>query len=147
MKMAHVYRLRDKYLVTSASQTDAGVWIGTDPIVTTELDAVSQLGEAVRDRLSESKFGIPHPIDFSSVGSSLLEAAGTESWSRFEDCAVFTSVESDETKIRVGAWTRVRGQEGHVPTPDDDVVLPANASAHEIGTAVVAVSARNKDNP
>lgn len=137
---AAVYLRGDKIIVNPISQTITGVGIGTEPFeVLDEKVSPTSLGEAVLGALEAARFDIPHPLpnEWSSFAKPLYKAARVRSWAKFVQGAIYCDVTRGVEGFSIEPSRNMGARGGFQPIPgQDELRIPASASAEEIGAAV-----------
>ena len=136
-QVASLYERRGVLFLVPALQTEDGLWIEQGPCATLASEShPAAIGQAVLETLSHSGEIIPHPTDWTSVDedSPVLQAAGIKRWNSFQKGARSMDIGLYGEKLTLTP-TRNVGSEGfdHL---SDDVLLPATATATEVGQAV-----------
>lgn len=134
---ASLYERRGVIFIVPALQTEDGLWIEQRPC--TKLSSNSHLveiGHAVLEALSLSGEIIPHPTEWKSADEDnpVLEAAGMKRWNSFRKQAKTIDIGLYGEQLMFTP-TRSEGRAGFAHL-SDDVLLPATATAIEIGEAV-----------
>jgi hypothetical protein len=86
MKHASLYLTASEWVVTSMSQTTAGVWVAN--LVIHRLAAAcadAELGSVLLESLEASVIGSPHPANLSAYHREFREKLGVVSFERFVD--------------------------------------------------------------
>lgn len=107
--------------------------------VLSEGDSVTALGEAVLRALAAARNDIPHPLpsEWSALAKPLYKAAGVKSWATFVKGALFCNIREEGGNLYIEPNRNLGARGGFQPIPDqNDLRIPASASAEEIGAAV-----------
>jgi hypothetical protein len=99
MKFATVYGYGGRIFAHANSQTTAGVWVVTNPVLAIDRDDPVQLGKAVIDALNGSRRDIEHPTSWKGIFDPVLHLAKVTSWSRFARSAKCVEIECDNDKV------------------------------------------------
>ena len=125
-RAATVYQRKDKIFCHSSSQTDAGIWILSEPALVVSRDDPDAVGGMVRECLSHSRTGLPHPTDFRNLFKPILDLAGMKSVAAFSKDAKCVSIEQgDEGEVFLIPTRNGGKNEGFVPLADKIVRLAA----------------------
>ena len=93
MRIASIYKLKDRILVHADSRTTDGVWVAAAPFLSLPLDSnPDDIGDAIAKALASSADNIPHPTDWRAVAAPRLSAAGVRSERSFQADAAHVSV-------------------------------------------------------
>ena len=137
MKAATIYERKGMLYVHSSSKTTAGIWMITPPVLAVVKHDTAGVGRAIRECLSASREGVPHPKVFTDLFTPVLNLAGVKSIGTFGKLAKCVEAEMDDGARVTLTPTRNGGsREGFVPLPDKALV--ALNSDEALGTAAVA---------
>ena len=81
MQRAILYKRKDKYFIHASSKTTAGVWILQEPVYL--IENVGEIIKYIPKVLNESREGIQHPKNWSTLFNPVLEIAGVKSYQGF----------------------------------------------------------------
>src|SRR5260370_42473329 len=97
MRLPSVFLRGTELFIIPASQTMAGIWIDTGPIMKLRASAsAAAKGQTVMAALSQSTQGIPDPIDPNKpFGPSILAEVGARSAADFEKGTKLVNVKLD----------------------------------------------------
>lgn len=139
---AFVYAYGSWLIIAAMSQSDAGIWVGLDPLVTLAVGLPSaSLGSAVLDEINRSDKGRPHPtaVQMKEGVARLLAAAGVRSLKTFNLGASLVTIERDgpeyvvTRRFRVTkggkVWFGGSGSRVQLTAPSDDELGLAVADA------------------
>jgi hypothetical protein len=135
-----IFRFDNAVLVYSLDKAKSGVWLAGE-FATLLVDASPEnLGAAVEQALTASRFDVPHPQDWRNVGANVLVVAGKKSWRALEKGAVAAHLFRDRSGVRITP-TRNGGPTGddrgfHELT-DRTQSLDASASHLEVASGVI----------
>ena len=139
MKEATAYKRSDGWYFHAFSRTTAGIAMGAGPRIKLSNNAVrDELGNAVLTALEGSTTGVPHPMPKESAKSfqPMLDLACVKNWAAFSRGAANVDITLKDERLEFEPWRNAGAREGFVPIPNAQIVLPANASADEIGEAL-----------
>lgn len=136
MKGATVYERGGVLFLSPSSLTTAGVWIGTEPLLSLQPgSSPSALGEAIITVLNASRDVVPHPTDWGGLIKPLLELAGVKSWATFIKKARCVSLRLDGDQLRLIPHRNLGGKEGYEALVEQVTTLKFPSSPNEIGDA------------
>jgi hypothetical protein len=140
---ASVYLTRRGYFVHSDARTDAGFWVATLPAFLVRLElGPATLGRNVLDALigSRNGFPTPRPDQYRQMAAPLLAVAGVRSWMTLQRSAALCTLSTDDSGIAIeptlNGGSSGEGR-GYRPLAAHRIVLPVDASADVVGTAVI----------
>lgn len=137
MKFATIYKRGAVLIIHPTSKTTAGVGIGTPPFLVVDADASPGIiGRELVQALQAGRSGIPHPVDWSNVGTPLLEAAKVRSWSAFVRGTLCCVVSDDGKDIGLIPTVNRGARTGFEHLPDDELSVPSTAPPEQVGLAV-----------
>lgn len=139
MKSISVYQ-RKKFLYFCAPvYTEQGVGMLTGPCIKLPVSSstTSDLGEAALESLAQSGAIAPHPTDTDALPPSpVLAAAGVKSWSTFSRGATCLGLTLLDSELRLVPTRREQGM-NFMPLDDDqELHLPLNPAAAQLGEAI-----------
>jgi hypothetical protein len=140
-QLASVYVRKSDYIVESSCWTTRGLCVGSEPVELLPIDAAAaELGEAIRRALSAVREGVAHPADWQAQLAPLFKVAGIKSWDALQKSAKLCSIEAIDGPIRItpsrNGGTTGDGR-GYHPMNEKAVILPPDATAAELGAAVL----------
>ena len=99
---AAVYLRPSGFIVSAYAATTAGVFITSEPTIVLPSDASpAQIGQAIRTVLADGPDLVPHPTDWKSVLTPLLQRAGVRSWNAIQRSSKYCAVSASEDAIRI----------------------------------------------
>ena len=140
MRMAWIYRRRERLFLRPWSKTDEGMWREDGPCSVLPASAsAEEVGATVESVLALSRQGVSHPSrsGWSEVTRPLLEAAGVKSWRAFAKLANSVGIERDESGLRLLPMGRDPDDGSNFPVKERERQVPASASIPEIGRSVL----------
>lgn len=147
-KSAAVYKHGRDYFVHAQSRTSAGFWIASMPATLVPVDSrVEDLGAAVVDALAGGAVDVPTPSsdEFRAMVAPVLAIAKVRSWSALQRSAALCNVWRTARGVVVEP-TRNGGNsgddKGYHPLSDRSIVIAADCSPAELGTAIAAAFER-----
>ena len=143
MRSLSVYLRRGSLLVVPMAETVEGLQISVEPALRASMESASPeaIGTSLVDWMKYSREGVPHPSDWSSVRSVLLEAAKVKSWATFVKGARLLSCCEEPNGYSLTPYRNLGAKEGFLPLQEDVVVVAASAPAPELGAAVMKMLA------
>ncbi len=136
MKRAGAYKREKKIYLNPESETTTGIWIGTSPrIIFDETEPPSIKGKYVREALSHSKEGLPHPKDWDSLDQIFLKEVGAKSWGKFAKNALSCTIELEGDQLAFLPYKNSGPQDHYafVPMKDREMTISIDASDDELG--------------
>ncbi len=143
-KLAEVYERDDKWYVGPLSRATTGLWIATPPLIQLhKRDSRQCKGQAAIEALNASQHGVPVPADNEDLVGPLLALAGVKSWAAFMSKAKYIGLELENDQVTVMPHRKLPRPKGALEgMPEKAIVLPADASAEEIGAALEEAMSR-----
>jgi hypothetical protein len=135
MKHASLYLMASEWVLTSMSQTTAGVWVAN--LVIHRLAAAcddAALGGALLESLSASVIGAPHPPNLSAYHREFREKLGVISFERFVDRSRHLAVHGIQDTILLTPHRNRGHRLGFEPLANKLTVAAADVQA--VGQAV-----------
>ncbi len=146
---AGVDQRADKLIVTSHSQTTSGVWIDNGcAFVNADTDD-TVLGETLRQALSRSELGVPHPSRdaLAERQKEWLRARQARSISAYMKGTRSVALHSDDEGHIAVTPTENRGRDGFVEILEARELLPGDIAPAELAAAVRAALEKATDRP
>ncbi len=136
MKCAGAYKREKKIYLNPSSKTTKGLWIGTSPrIIFDETEPPSVKGKYLKEVLSHSQEGVPHPTDWDSLLQKFLKEVGVKSWSKFANTALSCTFDLKGDQLEFLPWRNSGPREHYnfVPIRDRKMTISFDASDEELG--------------
>ncbi|RDC58438.1 hypothetical protein DU508_00065 [Pedobacter chinensis] len=127
MYKSTAYLFKEYVYIHSSNETTAGVWLMSEPVYKVEKNDIELIGVKIKEALSSSKTGIPHPTNFKGLTDPLLNQANVKSYNTFAKNALCISINSDGQFIRLiprvnngpkGGYTAIEEQAEKLENPD-----------------------------
>jgi hypothetical protein len=115
MRRATAYQRGDTIFFHPYSETMAGVWILSEPILKLKIYDREKLGEVALDTLNYSKTNVPHPIVWKGLFDPMLREARVKSWSAFSKSAKCVQIEFWENRISMLPTRNLGAKAGFEP--------------------------------
>jgi hypothetical protein len=141
MKLATAYERDRKLYVHGFSQTTAGMWIFSEPMLTPAEES-GEVGRAIRECLAASHSGVPHPIqlELDVLDKPLLTLAHARSFDAFAEGAKCVQIRMDGELLTLIPLRNGGPREGFVALEEKtQTIVPE--SDEELGSAVLAALA------
>jgi hypothetical protein len=136
MQHASAYEWNGRILLHPDSKTTDGVWVGGQPVSSSDPDNPIELGRAVLSALAGSKEGVPHPSIWGDTSAFLLKFAGAKSFRAFFGSARSVSIESQDDRVTFRPYRNLGSRDGYRPIKGKDRTSLANDS--ELGAALLS---------
>jgi hypothetical protein len=117
MKAATLYERGNEIIVHSSSETTAGVWVLSAPVLKVEKDDTVGIGRAIRECLGSSSRGVPHPKTFSGLFDPVLALAGVRFFGDFMKSSKCVQAEMHDGMVTLIPTRNEGPHEGFVPLP------------------------------
>jgi len=96
-RSAMIYHRGAHFLAYPMSRTTDGVWISAEPVLKLDERASEEdIASIILRCLERSRLNVPHPTDWGSVVTPLLEQAGVKSWRMFVRDASCVTIDVDD---------------------------------------------------
>jgi hypothetical protein len=143
-KIANIYERLSCWFLHPESRTVTGLWIATPPFVCLAMQSgLHERGQAILDVLGASRDGQPIPGDDDNLVSPLLQMTNAESWAAFMAKARCVSICSDNDRLTVTPFKKLRRPKGAIEEiPAQAAVLRSDAAPEEIAEAIVCAFTR-----
>ncbi|QWK81296.1 hypothetical protein [Ochrobactrum sp. BTU1] len=137
MKSATIYERKNRLYFHACSQTTAGIWMLSAPVLTTEKGNIREGGRMVKDCLAASRQGIAHPSSFPNLFKPMLDLAGVKSYGTFVNSSKSVGITTDDGVSAILTPYRNDGPK-HGYTPLAEMPAIPLASDEELGAAILA---------
>jgi hypothetical protein len=136
MKRAVALLRKGQVLVQGYSKTTAGMWVGMGPVYVVQEDRAAELGASVRDALSGSTEGVPHPspAEWKKIQAPMLGAAGVKSWTTLAKGAKSVGLECDGVTVKMVPSSNYENKGG---TSLPEKTIGCELASSELGGALV----------
>ena len=138
MKLASALLKRGNVYIQSYSETMMGLWIGDGPVYVAGANEPTQIARHLRDALTYSRRGIPHPAQtqWKAVQAPMLKATGARSWGAMAKGSKGVGLECDDDMIVT--MTPSANYENYGGTVLYEGVIKTELSADDIGEKLIA---------
>lgn len=142
MKAATIYERKGKLYVHSSSKTTAGLWVINTPVLAVERDDIEEVGRSIRECLTASREGVPHPASFANLFDPVLDLAGVKSFNTFVKSAKCVEIEAnDDTTVTLIPTRNDGAEDGFAPLPSRvEAVLGSNFALGSAAVAALAIA-------
>lgn len=141
-KLVSVYQRKGQLVLCPSNLTTEELWITGGPARRLDVDsAIHEKGAVVRQSLSDSRNGVPHPTQSGGMFDPVLKLAGVRSWKTFVNGTRLVAVTEEEGQITVVPTRNGGAREGFFDLGPKTVTLGSGATDEELGAAVDAALA------
>jgi hypothetical protein len=136
-RCAAVFSRRGKLFFQPHNRTITGLLIGGGPVeVLGEGASDQEIGQSLRKAVSNTRNGVPHPIDFNKLPLYLYEAAGVKSWTTFVKGTKNCQIADDGSIVSITPTRNAGAREGFQFLNDLTLELPSVVSSADLGRAI-----------
>ncbi len=141
MKLATAYDRGGKLYFHGFSQTTAGVWIFSEPVLT-PADDPEEVGRAIRECLAASRKGVPDPprSEWDALTEPLFTLARATSFDAFAEGAKCVQISMEGEVITLIPLRNDGPREGFIALEEKTQTITPD-SDEELGSAILAALA------
>jgi hypothetical protein len=136
MQHASAYEWNGRIFLYPDSKTTAGLWVGGEPVSSSDPGNLIDLGRAILSALAGSKEGVPHPSIWGDTTAFLRKCAGAKSFRAFFGSARYVSIELRDDRVTFTPFQNLGSRDGYRPIRGKDRTSLANDS--ELGAALLS---------
>jgi hypothetical protein len=136
MQHASAYEWQGQIYLYPDSKTTAGLWVGGEPVSSSDPGYPFELGRAILSALAGSKEGVPHPSVWDDTSAFFLKFVGAKSFRAFHGSARYVSIELQDDRVTFTPYRNLGARDGYRPIHGKDRTCPANDS--ELGAALLS---------
>lgn len=140
MTAFQIYLRKGVVFVPTVARTEAGYYMGIEPLRVVPVDDSAAVQAAIKDAMSAGNPIVPTPTRANFPESNLLKYAKVRSWSAFEKNALNWTIDENAGIYKICPGRR-HPEGGWEDDPERIETLPADATIEQVARRVAALLA------
>jgi hypothetical protein len=140
----HVYIRNGTAYIPNVARTEAGFYMGIEPVRIITLDDFPSLASAIGQAMASGNPQVPTPTRDDYKKPFLINVSGVKTWKAFERKGACFTIFLDDKQLEISESGR-NEEGGWVDDPSLSQTLAVNSSAKEIAKCIIERVAKRSD--